>query len=374
MSNTPEIIETDERISIDPDTFTQEEVASMIASANASVLDATRQVKNAFVNEVIDRTYVETEGLPVKARNFAMRRAVQNYIDLQTKGIIASAATNHFDLLPPANPYSTATPVWSDEKVRNARAAWIAAEEGIAPQHRPIVAAAYSQVPGSMEAMHAELRVMALTATGDVPVKVTEYSQAITASASYDKVPDLDEQLAVYSSARQELLEVVLSQQALTASGQHLYDNKGTLARRIVRGDSRASIMAYLERSPRFQESFAAMNADLSSADPYTQFGQEQFRLFYGMLQTLPDSPVPVDYIKNAVKAVEPYDADGSIAKAIVAGAGSSNIFKKLDAVLNWKSDLSDKEEELAHRRAAILDLDHLVPGFASMEEVLPAK
>jgi hypothetical protein len=92
------------------------------------------------------------------------------------------------------------------------------------------------------------------------------------------------------------------------------------------------------------------------------------------MLQTLPDSPIPVDYIKNAVKAVEPYDTDGSIAKAIIAGAGSSNIFKKLDAVLNWKSDLSDKEEELAHRRAAILDLDHLVPGFASMEEVLPAK
>ena len=374
MSNTPEIIETDDVVSIEPDTFTRAEVIAMIASANASVLDSTRRVREVFVNEVIDRTYVETEGLTIKARNFAIRKAVQNYIDLQTNGIVASAAVNHFDLLPPANPYSTATSVWPEDKVREARGLWVAAEPGIAPEHRPIVASAYSQVPGSMEAMHAELRVMALTATGSIPVKVTEYSQAITASGSYDKVPDLDEQLAAYNAVREELIDVVLSQTALTASGQHLYDHNGTLARRIQRGDTRASIMKYLDYSPRFQESLSTMNDDLSSADPYTQFGQEQFRLFYNMLQGLPNSPVPVDYIQRAVDATKPYDVDGSVAKSIVAGAGAAHVLKKLSTFSTWNKDADEQGEEFANRYAAITDLDSIPPHFYSFEEVLPAK
>ena len=374
MSNTPEIIETDELVSIDPDTFTRADVVAMIASANASVLDPARRVRETFVDEVINRTYVETEGLPVEARNFAIRKAVQNYIELQTKGIVASAAVNHFDLLPVANPYSTSTPAWNDEQVREARGAWIAAEPGIAEEHRAIVASAYSQVPGSLEAMHGELRVMALAANGHVPVKVAEYGQAVTASASYAPVPELTELLETYQAARNEFLDVVLSQHALVASGEHLYDHKGNLARRIERGDSRASIMAYLERSPRFQASLSTMNADLSDADPYAQFGQEQFRLFYGMLQTLPDSPVPVDYIKNAVEAVKPYDADGEIAKSIVAGAGSKYVLSKLSNVYQWEDDAIEKEDEFAQRHAAILDLNSLPDTFASMEEVLPAK
>lgn len=374
MSNTPEIIETDERVSIEPDTFTRAEVIAMIASANASVLDRTRRVKADFVDEVIERTYVETDGLSHKARNFAIRKAVQNYIDLQTKGIVASSAVNHFDVLPPANPYSTSDTIWSEEQVRTARAAWIAAEPGIAPEHRPIVASAYAQVPGSIEAMHAELRVMALTATGAVPVKVTEYSQAITASGSYDKVPSLDEQLESYNEARQEMIDVVVSQRALTAGGQHVYDHRGDLARRIERGDNREAILAYLERSPRFQESLSTMNADLSSADPYTQFGQEQFRLFYNMLQGLPNSPVPVDYIKRAVDAVKPYDVRGSVAESIVAGAGAAHVLKKLSAFSTWNKDADEQGEEFANRYAAIADLDSIPPHFYSFEEVLPAK
>ncbi len=374
MSTTPEIIETDEVVSIDPDTFTQAELNSLIASANASVLHPTRKVKREFVDEVVQRTYIETEGLSLQSRNFAIRKAVQNYIDLQTKGIVASASVNHFDVLPPANPYSTSDTVWSEEKVREARAQWIAAEPGIAPEHRSIVASAYAQVPGSLEAMHAEVRVMALTATGAVPVKVTEYSQAITASGSYDRVPSLEEQLDVYNQARYDLIEVVDSQVALTAGGQHIYDYRGDLAHRIERGDSREAILAYLGRSPRFQESLSTMNLDLSNADPYTQFGQEQFRLFYNMLENLPNSPVPVDYVKRAVDAVKSYDVDGSATDAIVAGAGSEFVLSKLEKSSAWKAALAESSDEFVSHYAAITDLDSLPVGFHSFEDVLPAK
>jgi hypothetical protein len=374
MSNTPEIIETDEVVSVDPDTFTQAEINSLIASANASVAHPTRKVKREFVAEVVERTYVETEGLSLKSRNFAIRKAVQNYIDLQTKGIVASAAVNHFDVLPPANPYSTSDTIWSEEQVREARAQWIAAEPGIAPEHRPIVASAYAQIPGSLESMHAEVRVMALTSTGAVPVKVTEYSQAITASGSYDRVPSLEEQLEVYTNARNELIEVVESQTALTAGGQHIYDHRGDLAHRIERGDRRETLLSYLGRSPRFQESLSTMNLDLSNADPYTQFGQEQFRLFYNMLENLPNSPVPVDYIQRAVDAAKPYDVDGSVSKSIVAGAGTAHVLKKLSAFSTWNADADGQGEEFANRHAAIADLDSIPAHFYSFEEVLPAK
>jgi hypothetical protein len=374
MSNTPEIIETDEVVSVDPDTFTQAEINSLIASANASVAHPTRKVKREFVAEVVERTYVETEGLSLKSRNFAIRKAVQNYIDLQTKGIVASASVNHFDVLPPANPYSTSDTIWSEEQVREARAQWIAAEPGIAPEHRPIVASAYAQVPGSLEAMHAEVRVMALTSTGAVPVKVTEYSQAITASGSYDRVPSLEEQLDAYNDARNELVEVVESQTALTAGGQHIYDHRGDLAHRIERGDNREALLSYLGRSPRFQESLSTMSLDLSNADPYTQFGQEQFRLFYNMLENLPNSPVPVDYIQRAVDAAKPYDVDGSVSKSIVAGAGAAHVLKKLSAFSTWNADAKKQDEEFANRYAAIADLDSIPAHFYSFEEVLPAK
>jgi hypothetical protein len=382
-----EIIET-QNAEAPTELLTRKEIAAMIASANADVVDPIRQVSSRLVNQVIERTYLETDGLNKKSRNFAIRKAVGNYIDLVTKGITASAATNHIDLLAPAHPYSVAATVYDEDTLRKARAQWVAAEPGIKDEYRSIIASALSQPSGSMEAMHGEMRLMALTASGELPSQLVNYGHAITASA----IPE-----AHYDETRQEnfeytraaALDLISEQTAMTASGALQFDVDGSLPRRIYRGDSKKSILAHLEKSTAFNQAVEGLSADMTAADPFTIYARDQFEVFFNTIADLDDSPTLIDLREIAAGAVSKYDTTGEISKAILAGAGADYVLAKLGASEKWVENFNyfntltaggydaSQDEEATNFSAiyeAILDIDGEADDHVSLREVLPSK
>jgi hypothetical protein len=381
MSQTPEIIETNETVEeLKP--ITRQEVSAMIASANESIIDDVRQVQPKLVNQVIERTYLDTEGLPVRSRNFAIRRAVTNYIDLQTKGLVASAAPNHTDLLTPANPYSTAATVWDEDTLRQKRATWAAAEPGVSEEHRALIAAAYMQKPGSVEALHAEVRLTALTAGGAIPAQVLNYGHALTAGAAVNTAPTNDEMYEYYEESRAAFLELLDAQSALTASGSAPFDWKGDLTRRVYRGDTRHQILSHLSQDEEFAQNVLLLNEDLSDTDMYTRAGQAQFQVFYDALCELADAPQVIDLRERAAKAISKYDETGEIAQAIVAGASTNHVLSKLHQLESWNLDNdylnvdseSDRAAEFAVIYESVLDIDGESYDYDSLREVLPEK
>jgi len=383
-----EIIETTETVEA-TELLTRKEVSAMIAAANSAIVSPIRKVHASLVDDVIERTYLETDGLNKKSRNFAIRKAVGNYIDLVTKGLTASAADNHFDLLTPAHPYSSSATALSDKEVRDLRAQWVAAEPGIKNEYRPIVAAALSLDPGSMEAVHAEIRVMALTAAGELPAHLTSYGPAITASALADfDYGSLREE--EYQETRDALFSLVVEQKALTASGALAYDVDGSLARRIYRGDSRKSIISHLERSAAFNAAVESLDADLTFADPFTIQAREQFSQFFDALTELADSPRVIDLREIAADSVAKYDETGEIAQAITAGADSKYVLAKLSDVAEWNDDLADfnllsEEEDLEDEKfsawaqfnniyESVLDIDGEMFNHVPLRVVVPSK
>jgi hypothetical protein len=381
MSQTPEIIETNETIDeLKP--ITRQEISAMIASANAAIVDDVRQVQPKLVNQVVERTYLDTEGLPVRSRNFAIRRAVTSYIDLQTKGLVASAAPNHTDLLTPANPYSTAATVWDEDTLRERRATWAAAEPGVSEEHRALIAAAYMQKPGSVEALHAEVRLTALTAGGAIPTQVLNYGHAITAGAAIHTAPTNDEIYEYYEESRANFIELLEAQSALTASGSTPFDWKGDLIRRVYRGDTRHQILSHLSLNEEFAQNVLLMNEDLSDTDMYTRAGQAQFQVFYDALCELADAPQVIDLRERAAKAISKYDETGEIAQAIVAGASTNYVLSKLHQLESWNLDNdylnvdseSDRAAEFAVVYESVLDIDGEPYDYDSLREVLPEK
>ena len=381
MNQKPEIIETENKVD-DLKLITRQEIAAMVASANEAIVDDIRRVQPKLVNDVIERTYLETEGLPLRSRNFAIRRAVTNYIDLQTRGIVASAAPNHTDLLTPANPYSTAATVWDYATLRQKRAEWAAAEPGVAEEHRALIAAAYNQEPGTVEALHAEVRLTALTAGGAIPAQVLNYGHAITAGAAIATAPTYDELEEYYEQSRAAFIELVESQAALTASGTVQFDWSGDLVRRVYRGDTRHQILNHLSLNEDFAQNVELLDEDLSDADMYTRAGQAQFQVFYDALCELADAPYVVDLRQRAAKAVAKYDSTGEIAQAITAGASANYVLKKLDNVEEWNLDagylnIDSESEEAAQFAAAyeaVLDIDGEPYDYDPLHAVLPEK
>lgn len=360
--------------------FTRADVDALVATANETAAPE-RRVHPTLVSDVVERAYVASAGLGVDERNQAIHEAVVTYVDAMTKGIVASGLSNYTDLLPPAHPYSTAPTEWTEDDIRPLRAAWIAADVEIAEENRPVVAAAFAHPQGSPEALHAEIRLLALTASGDVPSRISSYGQVIVASASSGRSLSKNEMQDLYRASRENLLDIVQAQTALTASGSNLYDHDGKLPRMIYRGDSVADIKRHLERSESYKASLANMDADLSSADPYAQFAQEQFRLFQANLDTLMDSPTPIDLRATAASAVEPYDVTGDAAKAIVAGASADYVFGILERdnelwaedVENYFADTVGSMDKFGTVYEAIVDVDGEAYNYASLSDVLPA-
>jgi hypothetical protein len=368
--------------------LTRAEVSTLIASANAEVVDPIRSVDYDLVDRVIERTYLETDGLGFKSRNFAIRKAVGNYIDLVTKGITASAAENHTDLLIPAHPYSTTPTTYDAVTLRAERARWVSAEPGIKDEYRPIIASALTQEPGSMEAMHGEMRLMALTASGELPSNLVNYGHAITASATPEVHYD-DTRLDNFEYSRAVALDLVLQQTAMTASGELPYDIDGSLPRRIYRGDSKKSIFAHLERSAAFNQAVETLSADMTAADPFAIYARDQFEVFFNTLSDLDDSPRLVDLRAIAASAVSDYDTTGAAAKAILDGAEASYVLGLLADSKKWAADHNyyasltasgvdeSENEDLAlfsAIREAVLDIDGEADNYVPLREVLPSK
>lgn len=369
-------------------TFTRAEVAALIASANAEVVDPIRSVDPDLVDLVIERTYLETDGLSAKSRNFAIRKAVGNYIDLVTKGIAASAAENHTDLLIPAHPYSEAATTYDEETLRSERAHWVASEPGIKNEYRPMIASALTQKPGSMEAMHAEMRLMALTASGELPAHLVNYGHAITASVlpseTYDEIRESN-----FEYTRAVALELIQEQTAMTASAELPYDIDGSLARRIYRGDSKRSIFAHLEKSAAFNQAVENLSSDMTAADPFAIYARDQFEVFFNTLSDLDDAPRLIDLRETAATAIADYDVTGEATKAILAGAESSYVLGKLGKSAKWVEDFNTfsaltaggYDETLNGNMVdfnaiyeAVLDIDGEADTYVPLRQVLPSK
>jgi hypothetical protein len=382
-----EIIETNESVEATP-LLTRAEVKALVASANAEVVDPIREVSQFNVDRVIERTYLATEGLNMKSRNFAIRKAVDSYVDLVTKGVLASAAENHTDLLRPAHPYSTTPTVYDEATLRAERAKWVAAEPGIKEEYRAIIASALSQAPGSMEAMHGEMRLMTLTASGELPVHLVNYGHAITASAAPEEAYDEIRQ-ENFEYTRAAALDLISQQTAMTASGAMQFDVDGSLPRRIYRGDSKKSIFAHLERSAAFNQAVESLSADMTAADPFAIYARDQFEVFFNTIADLDDSPRLIDLRETAVEAIRKYDTTGQAAKAVLAGAGSDYILKVLGASKEWTADFNNYASltasgadessnsalsEFSSVYEAILDIDGEADNYAPLRKVLPSK
>jgi len=356
--------------------FTREEMSAMIASANAELLPE-RQIDPFYVSLVAERTYDATHGMKKAARNFAIRKAVSGHIELMSKGLTASAQTN-YDLLPIQHPLSTAATELSVEEILDARAEWIAADVAIDENIRPLIASAYKQAEGTIERLHADMRLMALIAAGRIAPEVSTYVTPIVASAELPAFTDAD---LVYWQARSEALELFSRQSALTASAGISIDPTGLAARMVHRGETSEHILSVLKSNPTFRDSLSLLENDLSDADPITRAAKTQFEALYASILSLPKASAPVDLQTIAASAVEKYDdEDETLAQVIQAGASSKYIFSLLEDNELWAQDFQawtestedDNMPVFASAYWAVADLDYADTSFYSYDKVFP--
>jgi hypothetical protein len=372
--NNYEIINSDSAGKDIDSVFTREEMYAMVASANAELLPE-RHIDPLYVSLVAERTYDATHGMKKAARNFAIRKAVSGHIELMSKGLTASAQAN-YDLLPIQHPLSTAATELSVEDIHNARAEWIAADVAIDANIRPLVASAYKQAGGTVERLHADMRLMALTAAGRLAPEVSTYVTPIVASAEIPAFTDAD---LVYWQARSEALELFSRQSALTASAGISIDPTGLAARMVHRGETSEHILNVLKSNPTFRDSLSLLEEDLTSADPISRAAKTQFEALYASILSLPKASAPVNLQAIAASAVKKYDdEDETLAEVIQAGASSEYIFSLLEDNELWAQDFqtwTESDEDMpvfASAYWAIADLDYADAKFFSYDKVFP--
>jgi len=366
--------------------LTRKEIIELFNSTNES-LPVERKLNASDLNTVIKRAYAATTGDNISARNFAIRKELNNYIDLATKGIIASSGVNHFDLLPPAHPFFDGLHTLEESELRTRRANWVAADPEVPAELKSVVAAAYMHPEGSIERVHAEIRLMALTTSGKLADTVFKYNTPITAAAGPDdEAYDHD---AVYQASRANLLNIVIQQQSLTASGAHPFEvEQNKLVRMIYRGDSRDRIVRELSRNEGYQNSLALLKSD-APTDPYSEYARAEFAAFQDALSNLEDPEFPVDLRAIAASGMKKYDDEkGSIERAILAGASSSYVEGLLKENYQWQGDLAhwesselvseptsemvSKWNEFAAVYWSLKDLDDEDPRFIPLSEIIP--
>jgi hypothetical protein len=263
----------------------------------------------------------------------------------------------------------------------------VAADPELPEELRPVVAAAYLHPEGSIERVHAEIRLIALTAAGKISDSVFNYNTPLTAAAS----PDLEivTHEDIYKASRARFLSILVRQQSVTASGLHPFDNtQDRLIRMVYRGDSRDRIVRELSKNEGYQRSLALLD-NTGPLDPFTAAGRQDFAEFQEALLSLVDPEVPVDIRAVAADAVSKYDNEsGRVQSAILAGASFSHIKELLADNLDWQGDLSywesreyvsEPSEEMAKRWSefsslywTLNDLDDEDPRFIPLHEIIP--
>ena len=374
MEKNYEIIESNAEGSTDSGLFTRADLEALIASANEGLLPE-RQIDLSYVEQVVERTYNKTHGLDIASRNFAIKRAVEDYIDTASNGITASAKEN-LDLLPPSHPLSAAATWWDEDTLRSARAEWIAADTKIAEELRPLVSSAYKQVEGTPERMHAEMRLMSLTAAGRLSAEVLAYNTPIVASA---EIPEFTNEDLHFMQARAYAYELLTKQEALTASAGLSIDPTGIAARMIYRGETAKRVLSTLSRNENFRAAAASLNSEPSDLSPYAYAARQQFSDLYDAISSMPNSPKPVDIKAQAAEFVAAYDETGALVAAIHAGASSNYVASQLAKNEKWTADVSswiessENDAEFSAGYWSVMDLDYVDPAFATIEEVFPA-
>lgn len=373
MEKNYEILESDAAFSSQDGLFTREEMEALVASANETLLPE-RQISLSYVEQVAERVHNKTHGLDIPARNFAIKKAVQGHIDLMSNGITASAKEN-LDLLPPAHPLSASATWWDEQTLRDARAEWVAADVNIAEELRPVVASAYKQTEGTQERMHAEMRLIALTASGRLDGNVLAYNTPIVASA---EIPEFTNEDLEFMQARSYAYDLLTKQEALTASAGVSIDPAGVAARMIYRGETAKRVLSTLARNENFRAAAQSLNSESSDLSPYAYAARQQFSNLFEAISSMPNAAKPVDIRAHAADFAAAYDETGALVAAITAGASSNYVAAQLANSEKWTTDVSNWIEssednaEFAAGYWSIMDLNYVDPAFATIEEVFP--
>jgi hypothetical protein len=143
------------------------DVLSLLRDNNAMIAPE-RQVTYLSAARVVNRALDEFRTLEPEARRLAAIRALSAFLSLAARGAREGVEPRNTDLLPVGHPSSTAPHAMTASALRRSQAQWLSVDPEIAPDARPLVAAAFSYEPGSVEADHARARLAALP-PGSVP-------------------------------------------------------------------------------------------------------------------------------------------------------------------------------------------------------------
>ena len=136
------------------------EVTKTVFAANQNMPEC-RRVTPGAADTVVERSLVASAGLPESLRHHLALVALSNYVALAQHDRSRSEFAIDTDLLPIAHPRSTRHHVLTASALREARARWIVSDPRIDEDHRPLVAAALTAEPGSVEHFYAVSRLEA---------------------------------------------------------------------------------------------------------------------------------------------------------------------------------------------------------------------
>jgi hypothetical protein len=135
----------------------RQRVLSLVNEANANALQE-RQITPRSALIVMERALADLSTLSDESRDFGVLREVSVFISSAQKTFSASTTT-HTDLLPQGNPLSALNASLTPEEYRSKYSQWLAADIEVSANARPLVAAAFSAQPGSLEREHAFMRL-----------------------------------------------------------------------------------------------------------------------------------------------------------------------------------------------------------------------
>jgi hypothetical protein len=161
----------------------EEKVLEIVASANKMAMPERHVVPRSAL-AVMERAIEELSSLSDESREAGVLREVNKFISLNQNTFRANDAyAKHTDLLLAGHPLSDNNSSLSAEEYLQRYAAWLSADPGISDDVRHLVAAAYSQLPGSFEREHAFIRLNAVKASSlpsyfkiDIPALVAAFS------------------------------------------------------------------------------------------------------------------------------------------------------------------------------------------------------
>ena len=160
-----------------------EKVIELVTFANNMALPE-RQVAPRLALVVMARAMKELSSLSDESREAGVIREVNKFISLHQNTFRANDSyARHTDLLPAGHPLSDNNSSLSTDEYLQRYAGWLSADPAISDDVRHLVAAAYSQLPGTVEREHAFIRLNAIKASSlpayfkiDMPALVAAFS------------------------------------------------------------------------------------------------------------------------------------------------------------------------------------------------------